>query len=887
MASTPRLVLVDGSAMFFRAYYAIPGNLRSSTGQPTNAIYGFATMFRKLFSGRTPEKGVVVFDAPGPTFRTAQYSEYKANRKSPPEDLICQRPWVDRIVEAYGFSILRIPGYEADDVIGTLTHRAALASYEITIVSADKDFVQLLRPGVKMFDPFTGAGTTYDVERATKKWGIPPHQFIDYLALLGDKIDNIPGVPGIGKKGATELLERYQDLEDIFNHIEELKGRQKSALEEHADSARLSRSLATIDLQVPLPISLSDLGIPKPDKHHLNKLYQELEFYSLLTQETTSEANHTDPVPICQSADDFNHWLQSSPHVHPADTLYPVAIEPIWDAPSIAPEALVGLCLAASSTHTLYINLTESIPDYLKLWLSDPKQPKVAHEAKLLYVMLSQHKVSLKGLVGDTQLGSFLVDPNKLIPHRLDQVSREYIQKPLSQAKNIIGSGKNKKTFRDSPEQEVANWSASRASAIIDIWSKLKESLEREGQTQQLHEVDIPLSQCLADMERVGVGIDITELSKIESEFSVRLSGIEQSIYELAGKKFNIRSTKQLSEVLFEDLGLPVIKKTKTGYSTNAEVLERLASDYTIAAHLLEQRKLEKLINTYTRVLQEAVHPVTKRVHATFQQTTGVTGRLISTDPDLQRTPIKTPEGERIRHAFVAAPGHKLISADWSQIELRLLAHVSQDPYLLESFKKEQDIHTRTAGELFHVPIAEVSKDQRRVGKTVNFATVYGQGATALGQILKIPRKAAQTYINTYFSVYAGVRTWLDNTIKQAKITGFVETIHGRRRYIPELSSNATMERAGGERIAANTPIQGSAADICKAAMLAIKGDLAHKGLKSQMVLQIHDELLFECPESEVEEVCSLVHHHMSTIVRLSVPLVTDIGVGNSWAEAH
>ncbi|MBX2814119.1 MAG: DNA polymerase I [Myxococcales bacterium] len=882
MAHAPRLVLVDGSAMFFRAYYAIPGNFRNSEGIPTNAVYGFATMFRKLFAGRTPEKGVVVFDAPGPTFRHAQFPDYKANRAPPPDDLIRQRPWVDRVAEAYGFTILRVPGYEADDVIGTLSTRAVRAGYEVTIVSADKDFVQLLGPAVKMFDPFTGAGTTYDVDRATKKWGIPPEKFIDFLALIGDKIDNIPGVPGIGKKGAAELLETYGTLDAIFSHLDELKGRKRAALEEHAKDARLSQTLATIETQVPLPISLEDLDEPTRDDTQLNSLYKELEFYSLLTDDAIATDSTTSfNLIYITTSQELSEWL------HVASQNPPVAVEPIADSPLVSSQALSGLVLTQDGQQVAYIDTREHIPQALIKWLEDETITKITHEVKRLYILLGSMNIRLAGVIGDTQLSSFLIDPNKLLPHRLDQIAREYLQTPLTPVKKVLGTGKSETTFRALPPQDISNWAAQRVSTIIQSWIPLSKDLENEGLHQQLSEVDLPLAACLARMERVGIGVDTKELFQIEDEFCQRRQDIEEKVFELAGQSFNIRSTKQLAKILFEDLKLKVIKKTKTGYSTSAEVLERLASDHEIATHLLEHRKYEKLINTYTQVLRNAVQPDTGRVHASFKQTAGVTGRLITTDPDLQRTPIKTPEGERIRQAFIARPGHKLISADWSQIELRLLAHVSQDPVLLRAFQENHDIHQRTASELMGLPLNEVTKEQRRIGKTVNFATVYGQGATALSQILKISRKEADNYINQYFQLYSGVRSWLDNTIRVAQQTGYVETLNGRRRYIPELSSNAAMERAAGERIAANTPIQGSAADICKAAMLVIDNALREKKLKSEMVLQIHDELLFECPENEVETVSALVRHHMSTIVILTVPLVADVGVGQNWAEAH
>lgn len=877
MAASPRLVLVDGSAMLFRAYYAIPANLRTSTGQPINAVYGFATMFQKLLAGRRPEAGAVVFDAPGPTFRDEQYPEYKANRERPPEDLTAQRPWVDRLVEAHGYPILRVKGFEADDVIGTLTERASRRGMEVLIVSGDKDFVQLLGPKVRMLDAMRDV--TYDPELARKKWGVSPERFVDMLALMGDKIDNIPGVPGIGKKGAAELLERFGDLDAVLASTDQLKGKRRENLEAHADDARMSRALATIDRQVPLPLALDDLELPEVDQSRLNVLYKELEFYSLLGEEATTEVEGEALETPVLGGEQLAAWLSET------ETL--LAIEPVFDPPALDTEALVGLGLARSGEEAIYVDLRSGIPDALAAYLADPDRPVGGHDTKLLRVLLATHDQGLEGVQFDTQLASFLVDPNKLLPHRLDQLAKDLLQRPLPPAKRFIGSGKAEKRFAELPPEEAASWAGHRAATIWSCTRALEPRLRDEGQAEHLAKVDLPLSELLSRMEIAGIRVNAPLLEQAEAGFVARLDELEASIHELAGHTFNIGSTKQLATVLFEELKLPVIKKTKTGYSTNAEVLERLAREHPIAEQLLEHRKLAKLVSTYTKVLRAAVREDTGRVHACFQQTVGVTGRLITTDPDLQRTPIKTAEGEKIREAFVPRDGWRLVSADWSQIELRLLAHFSEDPVLQEAFREEQDVHARTASELFDVPLEQVDKHQRRIGKTVNFATVYGQGATALGQILNIPRKEAKAYIDGYFATYAGVRRWLDATIATALQTGYVETLDGRRRYIPELSSNAVMERSAGERIAANTPIQGSAADICKAAMLRIDRELSERGLKSVMMLQIHDELLFDCPPEEVETVMALAREVMSSVVKLSVPLVTDVGVGGSWAEAH
>jgi DNA polymerase-1 len=880
VSQADKLVLVDGSAMAYRAFYAIPGNLSTSDGVPTNATFGFATMFRKLFSGRKPAYGAVIFDPPGPTFRDQRYAEYKADRAPMPDPLRVQLPWIRRVVEGFNFPQHTVEGFEADDVIGTLVDAARARGMEVLIVSGDKDFAQLIDDDVRMFDPMRDV--TYDPELVRKKWGVPPHRFVDLLALLGDKIDNIPGVPGIGTKTAASLLQTYGDLESILAHVDQLKGRPRTALSEHADDARLSQELATIKRDVPLPFSLDDLRLDTPDPTHLNRLFRELEFYSLLDDSERQAAevdDHGTQYVVLAPAAAQERLLRAEG---------PVAIEPLVGPENPVLADLVGLAFSDGPGAAFYVPCPpDEMPSPLAEWMADPDAPKLAHNTKHLLLLGLARGVDVQGVVGDTMLGSFLIDPNKIIPHRLDQISKEFLQRTLRPLKRLLGSGQSEIHPRSAPVDDARDHACHRADAIRSAWDRIGPQLDELKQTEQLLERDLPLARVLARMEHHGILVDRDDLRAMGEEFKQRLSELEARAHSIAGRSFNLASTKQLSQVLFEELQLPVIKKTKTGYSTNSEVLERLAKDHEIAVVLLEWRKLSKLITTYTNVLYEAVQERTGRIHADFQQTASQTGRLISTEPDLQRTPIRTPEGKRIRRAFVAPPGWRVLSADWSQIELRILAHVSQDPLLLDSFRSGVDVHRRTAGELFDVDPDSVTAQQRGVGKTVNFATIYGQGATALGQILDVPRKEAQSIIERYFEAYAGVRAWLDRTIDQAMETGIVETMLGRRRVIPELSSHAFMEQQAGQRIAANTPIQGSAADLCKLAMQAVDDEIVRRDLKARMVMQIHDELVFEVPEDEVETLSELVVRHMEGAMPLDVPLVADVGVGRSWAEAH
>jgi DNA polymerase-1 len=891
--ATERLILVDASALIYRAYYAIPSNFTTADGLHTNAIYGFATMFRKVLSGRTPDRAAVVFDAPGQTFRDEKYPDYKAQRPGMDPELREQLPWIDKLVEAHTFPRLRVPGYEADDVIGTLARQAVEAGMEVYIISGDKDFAQLISDRVRMVD--TLRDVTFDPELVRKKWGVVPSKFVDLLALMGDKIDNIPGVPGVGQKTATKLLEDYGDLDGVLAHMGELKGKLKERLEEHREQALLSRDLAKIDTNVPLEIGLDDLRITPPEPGALNELYKRLEFYSLLSEKEAAKeqgASADADFSVLASLDDLGTFLASLPAAGEGA----VAVYPVYDGASPVRGTLAALAFSLGPGHARLVGigcvdgLGEAAIQMLQPWLEDPAHAKIGHDCKALWVALRRVGVTLRGVVGDTMLESFLVDPFKLIPHELGQVVKEYLQRTIPPAKRVLGAGQKAKLASELPTAELCEWACQQVEAIASAFVPLRARLDEEGHREYLETVELPLSWVLGQMELDGIAVDSVDLAKMGSEFGERLSEREAKIYKLAGHEFNIASPKQLGEVLFDEMKLPLIKRTKTGYSTNAEVLERLAAKtdlpgHEICEHLLEHRKLAKLINTYTEVLQNAVNPATGRIHATFQQTVGVSGRLITTEPDLQRTPVKTPEGKRIRQTFVAAPGFKLISADWSQIELRLLAHVTGDERLVDSFVRGLDVHRRTAGQLFDIEPDKVDTKQRGIGKLVNFATIYGQGATALGQILGVPRKQAQAYIDEYFAYYAGVREWLDATIAQAHIDGYVETVLGRRRYIPELSSNNWQDRQYGERISANTPIQGSAADICKLAMLAIARELAAANLRTKMLLQIHDELVFEAPDDEVEQVVAIAKSQMESVYPLRVPLVVDVGVGANWGD--
>ncbi len=895
-----RVVLVDGSALVYRAFFAIPPHLKTKDGRLTNATFGFASMFKKLFSQKRPRYGAVVFDAPGKTFREEKYRHYKAQRPPMPDELASQLQDITDVVRVNRFPILRIPGYEADDVIGTIAIQGKAEGAEVVIVSSDKDFAQLIGDGVRMHD--TIKDVAYDRELVKKKWGVWPEQMVDYLALMGDSVDNIPGVAGIGQKGAQQLLEEHGSLKALLDvhetARESLKPRIQKALDAGRDAAILSQNLATIDTQALLPMGVKDLVIEDASVEEKNALFSRLEFYSLLGRDEAKAARDQQQGEATASAvaghpDDVAAFIAAVP----ADAT--VAVWAGIDGQNALRGTLAGVALAArvdDAVNTIWVPIDDGRLMALLPFLQDPSRQKVIHDEKALRVMLKRLGVTLRGVVFDTRLASFLCDPTRLLPHELHQCSKEWLQRSLPVRKDLCGSGKDERQLKDVDANAVAAFAAEHVACVLEMQAPLDKLLDQREQRAQLVELELPLSEVLAEMELAGVAVDTVELQSIGDELRARLKAVEVEIHRLAGRSFNIGSPKQMGEVLFDELKLPVLKRTKTGYSTDAEVLERLSAKHPICAEILEHRKLDKLLNTYIDVLtvESTIHP-DHRVRATFQMTTGATGRLISTEPDLQRTPVKTAEGGRIRRAFVAtqdAVGRQrvLIDADWSQIELRLLAHVSGDEVLVDAYTRGIDIHRKTAGQIFGKAPEDVDKAERDVGKTINFATIYGQGATALAQQLKIERKEAQRRIDQYFELYSGVARYVRDAVEIAVEQGYAETIMGRRRIIPELSSKSPMDRGFGERVAVNTPIQGSAADICKLTMLRLHRRLLREVPAASMLMQIHDELVFECPTAVAEQVASICREEMERRdfgkATLRVPLVAEVGIGASWGDA-
>lgn len=872
-----RTVLIDGSNMLFRAYYAVPAHLSTSTGQPTNAVYGFVTMLGKLLDRKHPDFAAVVFDPVGGSFRNRESSDYKANRESMPPDLASQIPLIDRVVEALELKVLRVTDFEADDVIATLARQGEELGHQVIIVSSDKDFSQLINDRVQLFDGMRDL--MYNAELVEKKFGVPPHQFVDFQALCGDKIDNIPGVPGIGKKTASKLLQDYGNLDAVLENLEAVGGSVAKKIEAHREDALLSRRLARLDTSVEHGLTFDDLVFRAPDQEVLNGLYRELEFFSLL-----KAANGGG---VSQSTKDATTVLDIeaglSPELARADLVVTVIAEALRHRFDTA-----GIGLMDSATgQTVYLEdpCGKNAKIMRDFW--DGFEGSVTvHSARDLFRWFQESGFKSPAKVFDTQTSSYLIDPAKGMPHDLVKLAKIHLQKVLQTTDDLLGTARARKSWRDLGTTELSEHAAHLSKACLELRRLFEPELEQAG-LRELADEEVKLSALLASMERAGIRVEKEGMEKLSAAFHKRLLDLQQKIFELAGREFNIGSPKQLATVLFEDLGLPVLKKTKTGYSTNADVLEKLAESHEVARVLLDYRKFEKLINTYVDVLLREIDPEDGRVHCQFGQTASTTGRLITSEPDLQRTPVKTEEGRLIRKLFQAEEGCRLLVADWSQVELRIMAHLSEDRVLMDAFQKGEDIHRRTASELFRKPEEEVSRSERDTAKTVNFATIYGQGASALGQNLGLPKKEAQEIITRYFEVYSGVKEWVEQTMEQARVEGKVRTLAGRTRFIPELFSKNFAVLQAGERIAVNTPVQGSAADICKKVMLDIDRDMKSRPhLRSRLLLQIHDELVFECPEAEVDEMKELVTHHMENGWDLKVPLKVSVGVGLNWEEA-
>jgi DNA polymerase-1 len=881
--------LVDGSGQFHRAFHAIRG-LATSRGLPTNATYGFTTMLRKLVTDEKPEHLAVVFDAPGKTFRHEGYAQYKANRPPMDSALALQLPYIRRVCDVLRTPVIELSGFEADDVIATLVRQAVERGLEVVVVSADKDLLQLVDGSVRVLNPGReGSGaTSFDRRAVEEKWGVPPERIVDVLALVGDAIDNVPGVPGIGEKGARDLVREFGPLESVLANADKVKrAAYREGLKAHADAARLSKDLVTLRRDVPIELDMEALRLPGPDLAAAHALFKELEFQALAREyapELALETADHRTVATRGELDDLAAAVRAAGRV---------AIGVVVTGGQAMLARPLGVALAWEAGRSAYvplghspIDLPQAIPPDdavagLRPLLEDARLPKVSAHAKRDRVVLQRLGIRVAGLEFDTLIAEYLLDPGRRT-YALEDVAMEHLGERRPPGTDGIAA-------EGAAALQTSSVAGAEAELALRLEPRLRERLEQEGLRSIFESMEMPLVEVLAAMEQAGVKVDVPLLTAMSRDMEAQLQTLTREIHVLAKGEFNINSPIQMREVLFERLGMKSAKKTaKTrAMSTAEDVLEELALVHELPRKILEYRSVQKLKSTYVDALPALVDPATGRIHATFNQTVAATGRLSATDPNLQNIPIRTPEGRRIRQAFVAEPGRLLLSADYSQIELRVLAHLSGDPILIDTFRRGEDVHDRTSREIFGA-LSPVPKDeQRRISKMVNYALLYGKSAFTLAKDIGVSRGEAAEFIEAYFARYPKVRAFIDDTIARARETGQVRTLLGRLRRLPDLRSKNIPVRMEAERQAMNTPVQGSAADLIKRAMIDLYRALRERGLRSRLLLQIHDELLLEVEEAEAEAAKQLVTEVMEGAIALEVPLVADAKLGRTWDEVH
>ena len=907
MAKT--LYLIDGMAFAFRAFYAIRASLSDSKGRPTNAVYGFTRVLLKLLREENPTHVAVAFDAPGKTFREELYDAYKATRPEAPQEFKDQIPRMYEVVEALNIPLIVAPGVEADDVLGTLAGRAAAEGMDVVLVTGDKDMLQLVGDRVRVYDPQKGdTGKWYGPEEVEERFGTRPAHVIDALALIGDSSDNVPGVRGIGEKTAKKLMARYASLEGLYEHLEDLKGKQKEKVEEDREQAFFSRELVRIKTDVALEVAPAGCVRTEPDADAVVQVFTDLGFHTLIdevvSQGALQEATETTYRLVATKAE-----LKAALEEMRAAGSFAVDTETTSLNPMEA--RLVGVSMSCRDGEAYYVPVghapealavraaddelfpsgtVQQIPfdeavALMKPLFEDTAVGKAGHNIKYDLLVLRNAGIELAGVVMDTMVASYLTDPSRL-RHNLDEVSLQYLRHKPIPISELIGKGAKAITFDFVPVDRACEYACEDADLTWRLSQRFRELLRARELERLFTEVELPLIAVLAEMERAGIAINKEVFDTLHEEIEARLAGLEAKIFELAGEPFNINSPKQLQHILFDKLGLKPVRKTKTGYSTDVDVLEQLSAEHALPEQLLEYRMLEKLRGTYVDALPKLVNPATGRIHTSFNQAVTATGRLSSSEPNLQNIPVRTEYGRRIRAGFVpGGRGKRLISADYSQIELRILAHLSEDAHLRKAFFEDKDIHRDTASRVFGVSPGEVTPLMRRQAKAVNFGVVYGISAHGLARNIGVSRGEAADFIDAYFKQYPKVRQWLDTTIEEGREHGYVTTLLLRRRYLPELASSDGATRRAAERAAINMPVQGTAADVIKLAMVRLDAPLREYG--AQMLLQVHDELVVETPEDSAGEAAALMVEIMEGALDLEVPLKVDVGIGRNWSEIH
>ena len=881
------IYLIDGSSYIHRAYHAM-GGLSNSKGFPTGAVFGFTNMIVKTLKDMNPKWIAVVFDAKGKTFRHDKYTEYKAHRPPMPEDLRVQIPWIQSIVDAYCLPSLSMQGFEADDIIATLTREAREKNWKVTIVSADKDLMQLVEDSVVMWDPQRDA--TYDSAAVEKKFGVPPTQLLDLMALVGDSSDNIPGVPGVGPKTAASLIQEFKSLEGVYSNLDQISQEKvRTKLADNRDKAFLSRELARLDDRTPLDKTLEDLSLVEQDTERLRDIFKELEFKRLIGELPARKTLDFTGYCLVSSMADLKSWVERIKEVG----VVSVDVETTSEQPVQA--RLVGISLCAEDGKACYIPVGHTqgmqLPkkealETLRPVLEDESIGKIGQNIKYDIIVFKKEGVELQGVTCDTMLASYLLDPTRR-GHSLDDLSEIFLEHRTIHIKELIGAGKSQILFSEVDISRAVDYACEDAEVAFRVASILMPRIEAEGLGDLYKKVELPLISVLADMELAGVRIDVPYLQKLSDEFGAALDVTETEIYRSAGQSFNINSPKQLGEILFTKLGLKPAKKTKSGPSTAVDVLEELALTHDLPRKILEYRSIFKLKSTYVDSLMTLADPVTSRIHTSYNQAVAATGRLSSSDPNLQNIPIRTSEGRKIRKAFVADKGNTLVCADYSQIELRIMAHVSGDARLMQAFSAGEDIHAITAASVFECSPAQVTPEMRRKAKAINFGIMYGMGPYKLASQIGVGMKMARQYLDDYYRTYSGVRKFMEELPEKAAVDGFVTTILDRKRFIPDLNNPNKIAQQAARRVAINTVMQGSAADLMKLAMIRVHESILRDKMPARMILQVHDELILEARDDAAQDAQALLKKEMEEVYSLSVPLVVDTNMGKNWDEAH
>lgn len=868
------LIIIDGNSIVNRAFYALP-DLTNKKGLHTNAIFGFTNMLFKLIDTYKPTHISVAFDKKAPTFRHLEYKEYKAGRKKMPDELKQQLEPLKNLLDAFNINRLEIEGYEADDIIGTVSLKAEQDGYKVYIVTGDKDAIQLASKTTTTLITKKGVGEVeeYDFNEVEEKYGMTPTQFIDLKGLMGDKSDNIPGVPGIGEVTGIKLIKEFGSIENIIENIDSVKGSPRKKIEENKELAIMSKRLATIIRDVPIDFDLEKLEFGNYDKSKLIEVFNELDFNSLIAR---LDSNAEELKVIVNKLEDVKEFIDK------AKNSKKLILKTISKSGNILEKNIMQIYLSVDGEELFWAD--ESQIDEIKELLVAEDLRVYGYNLKEDYIALRPYGISLSNIYFDIAIAEYLIDSSSS-NYTYDSIAMNYFGQKIKSSEELLGKGVKAKKYEDLEKEELDNTIGSIVQLVEKVTPKMEEKLVNMDMDGLFYHVEMPLVEVLGYMEYEGVMVDKDKLIELGEEFKISIDKLEKDIYNLAGEEFNINSPKQLGVILFEKLELPVIKKTKTGYSTNAEVLEHLSDKHEIIDKITEYRQIVKLKSTYVDGLINIINPVSHRIHSSFNQTITTTGRISSTDPNLQNIPVRLELGRNIRKVFIADKGFKLVDADYSQIELRVLAHMSQDEHMIDAFNHNVDIHTKTASQVFGIDINDVTSEQRSAAKAVNFGIVYGISDFGLAKNLHIPVKEAKNYIDSYLNTYEDIKSYMDSTIEEAKEDGYVKTILNRRRYIPEIKSSNTILKNLGKRLAMNAPIQGSAADIIKIAMVNVYKKLEERDLKSKLVLQVHDELIIECIEDEVEEVSKIVKDEMEHAVSMDVNLDVDLNTGDSWYE--